>query len=103
QEAAKGIDYLNQPDHRLGDSTKSVIQHRDIKPQNILLMGGGIKISDFGLMRILKNTVTEHTGNLTVAYAAPEFFMGHTSRSSDQYSLAVTYCQLRGGRLPFAG
>src|SRR5207247_2372063 len=37
------------------------------------------------------------------AYAAPEFLSGHTSHQSDQYSLAVTYCQLRGGRLPFAG
>jgi tetratricopeptide (TPR) repeat protein len=103
QEAAKGIDYLNRPDHRIGHSTRAAIQHRDIKPQNILLMGGGVKIGDFGLIRILKNTVTEHTGSLTLAYAAPEFLMGHTARSSDQYSLAVTYCQLRGGRLPFFG
>jgi serine/threonine protein kinase len=103
QEAAKGIDYLNRPDHRIGDSTKAAIQHRDIKPQNILLMGGGVKIGDFGLIRILKNTVTEHTGSLTLAYAAPEFLMGHTARSSDQYSFAVTYCYLRGGRLPFFG
>jgi hypothetical protein len=40
---------------------------------------------------------------MTMAYAAPEFFQGQTSNHSDQYSLAVTYCQLRGGRLPFAG
>jgi serine/threonine protein kinase len=101
--AAKGIDYLNQSDDDLGDSSKEAIQHRDIKPQNIFLMGGGVKIGDFGLLRILKNTVTDHTGSLTVSYAAPEFFMGHTSRSSDQYSFAVTYCHLRGGRLPFVG
>ena len=37
------------------------------------------------------------------AYAAPEFFRGQTSDQSDQYALAVTYCQLRGGRLPFEG
>src|SRR5262249_33890788 len=36
-------------------------------------------------------------------YAAPEFFEGRTSRHSDQYSLAITYCQLRGGQLPFTG
>src|SRR5262249_28826003 len=30
-------------------------------------------------------------------------FRGQTSGRSDQYSLAVTYCQLRGGRLPFTG
>jgi formylglycine-generating enzyme required for sulfatase activity len=103
QEAAKGIDYLNAQRHEFADQGQVAIQHRDIKPQNILLVGDGVKISDFGLMRILKNTTTEHTGSLTVAYAAPEFFDGQTSRSSDQYSLAVTYCHLRGGRLPFTG
>jgi WD40 repeat protein len=40
---------------------------------------------------------------MTALYAAPEFFQGKTSQHSDQYSLAVTYCQLRGGRLPFSG
>src|SRR4051794_28053345 len=33
---------------------------------------------------------------LTPAYAAPEFFSGQATRWSDQYCLAVTYCQLRG-------
>ena len=40
---------------------------------------------------------------MTPAYAAPEFFKKQTSSQSDQYSLAVTYCHLRGGRLPFTG
>src|SRR5262245_36322246 len=40
---------------------------------------------------------------MTPAYAAPEFFRGEVTRWSDQYSLAVSYCQLRGGRLPFRG
>ena len=66
-------------------------------------MGGSVKIGDFGLLRILKTTLTEHTGSLTLAYAAPEFLKGSTARTSDQYSLAVTYCHLRGGRLPFVG
>jgi len=41
--------------------------------------------------------------SLTLAYAAPECFDGTTSFRSDQYSLAVSYCYLRGGRLPFDG
>src|SRR5262249_50383621 len=40
---------------------------------------------------------------MSVAYAAPELFEGRTSRWSDQYSLAVSYCELRAGRLPFLG
>jgi tetratricopeptide (TPR) repeat protein/serine/threonine protein kinase len=102
-EAAKGIDYLNaqkpawEGEHSMG------VQHRDIKPQNILLVGNGVKVADFGLARLLEHTITGHTGSMTVAYAPPEFFRGQTSRQSDQYSLAVTYCELRGGRLPFVG
>ena len=66
-------------------------------------MGGGVKVADFGLARLLEHSVTGHTGSMTIAYAAPEFFRQETSDRSDQYSLAVTYCILRGGRLPFSG
>jgi serine/threonine protein kinase len=103
REAAKGIDYLNEPQHLIGGLERVRVQHRDIKPQNILLVGSGVKVADFGLARLLEHTVTGHTGALTLAYAAPEFFKGQTSSHSDQYCLAVTYCQLRGGRLPFEG
>lgn len=92
-QAADAIDYL----------VARRIQHRDIKPQNLLLIGSQLKVADFGLARLLTHSVTGHTGSMTVAYAAPEFFDGRTTRQSDQYSLAVAYCQLRGGRLPFEG
>jgi formylglycine-generating enzyme required for sulfatase activity len=93
REAAKGIDHLNGLD----------IQHRDIKPHNLLLVGGSVKVADFGLAKLLEHTITSITGAMTPAYAAPEFFGGRTSGWSDQYSLAVSYGQLRTGRLPFEG
>jgi serine/threonine-protein kinase len=93
RQAAEGIDHLHAQS----------VQHRDIKPQNLLLAGGQVKVADFGLARLLAHTATSHTGVFTLAYAAPEFFDGQTTRHSDQYSLGVTYCLLRGGRLPFAG
>ena len=62
-----------------------------------------MKVADLGLARILEHTQTSHTGSMTPAYAMPEFFKKQTSSQSDQYSLAVTYCHLRGGRLPFTG
>ncbi|MFO0964618.1 MAG: serine/threonine-protein kinase [Gemmataceae bacterium] len=94
RQAAEGIDFL----HKQG------MQHRDIKPSNLLLVGGGtLKVGDFGLVRHVAQTSTTHTGIMTASFAAPEFFDGRTTNQSDQYSLAVTYCQVRGGRLPFAG
>jgi formylglycine-generating enzyme required for sulfatase activity len=40
---------------------------------------------------------------MTPSYASPEACSDKVSRWSDQYSLAVTYCQLRGNQLPFDG
>src|SRR5262249_24703149 len=103
QETARVLDYLNKPRHFLGGTRPVGIQHGDVKPQNILLVGEGVKGGDLGLVRLVEASRVRHAGGLTPGYAAPEVLQGEVSRWSDQYALAVTYCQLRGGRLPFAG
>jgi formylglycine-generating enzyme required for sulfatase activity len=103
RDAAKGLDYLNEARHPSETGKPVGIQHKDVKPQNLLLVGDTVKVADFGLARLLEGPVTTASGHMTPAYAAPEFFNGQATRWSDQYCLAVTYCQLRGGRLPFEG
>jgi serine/threonine protein kinase len=93
RQAAQGIDHLNGRH----------VLHRDVKPQNLLLVGGGVKVADFGLAKLLEGAAASHSGGMTAEYAAPEFFQGKLSAGSDQYSLAATYCELRGGRTPFRG
>src|SRR5262249_54057675 len=102
--AARGIDSLNEPRHTVDGRPGMSVQHRDIKPANLLLVGGGVKVGDFGLAKLLEHTATTNTGGaMTVAYAPPEVIQGKVSRHSDQYALAGTYCHLRGGKLPFGG
>ena len=104
QQAARGLDFLNEPRHVLVEGGRAAgIQHGDVKPQNLLLVGSLCKVGDFGLLRRLEATVSQKTNSMTAAYAPPEVFEGHASAHSDQYSLAVSWCQLRGGRLPFEG
>jgi serine/threonine protein kinase len=99
---AKAIDYLNSPVHVLEDGDKKAVQHCDIKPQNIMLLGGEPKVCDFGLVRA-QSDVRKTAIAASLAYAPPEILIqGQQSAATDQYSLAVTYYELRTGELPFS-
>ena len=101
EEAAKGIDFLNRPCHDLGEGPVA-IQHCDIKPHNMLLTGGAVQICDFGLARVLEDVRQTRSVAGTPAYIAPESISGRRpSATTDQYSLAITYYEMRTGDLPF--
>jgi formylglycine-generating enzyme required for sulfatase activity len=102
-ELARAVDYLNEPNHRASDGKLVGVQHRDIKPHNIFLVGGSVRLADFGLAKILAATSVSHTGSMSPHYVAPEVAEGRVSQRSDQYALAVTYHHLRTGKLPFQG
>lgn len=99
EDAARAVDYLNQPVHDLGDHTGG-IQHCDLKPQNVLIVGGAAQVCDFGLARVLGDSrVTSAKGS--AAYMAPEMIADNKpSKTTDQYFLAISYVELRTGSVP---
>jgi serine/threonine protein kinase len=99
-QAAQGIDFLNSRHHMI-DGKRLGFQHADIKPSNILIFGETVKVADFGLAVPMSASRVQRTPWGTIPFAAAEVFHGALTDRSDQYSLAVTYCLLRGGRIPF--
>lgn len=76
------------------------LQHLDIKPHNVFLVGAHAKVGDFGLVAGLGGSATSQ-GGLTPLYAAPERLRGTWSRTTDQYSLAIVYQQMLTGQTPY--
>jgi hypothetical protein len=100
EDAARAIDFLNKKQHQ-SDHGLVAIQHCDIKPQNILIVGGSAQVCDLGLARILDDA-RQTRAAFSAAYGAPECLTGSSpSQGTDQYSLAVSYVELRTGQLPF--
>lgn len=95
RDAADALDYMNE---------SFSLQHLDVKPENLLLVGGHVKVADFGLVKDLQHDATASLmGGLTPIYAAPEVFDDRPSMRSDQYSLAIVYQEMLTGNLPFPG
>lgn len=81
------------------------IVHRDIKPQNIMLLQDGtIKVMDFGIARFARSETRTMTDKAigSVHYIAPEQARGDvTDERADIYSVGVMLYEMLTGRLPF--
>jgi hypothetical protein len=95
RDAAEALDHMND---------KHKLQHLDVKPRNLFLIGDRVKVADFGLVKHLERlSASGLLGGVTPLYAAPETFNGKITERSDQYSLAVVYQELLTGHRPFVG
>lgn len=81
------------------------IVHRDIKPQNIMLLSNGrIKVTDFGIARLITSQTSTITDKAigSVHYIAPEQARGAvTDARADLYSVGVMLYEMLTGKLPF--
>lgn len=101
------IDIMSQICDGLAVAHDSYIVHRDIKPQNIMILDSGlIKITDFGIAMALNSTQLTQTNSVmgSVHYLPPEQASGKgATMQSDIYSMGIMMYELLTGTLPFRG
>ena len=103
----EALDYMIQLSDALYYAHQHGIVHRDVKPDNIYVMGDGtIKLGDFGIAQISnpeefkKDESTEIVGS--VHYLAPEITVGKPATpQSDIYAAGCTFYELITGHIPF--
>ncbi|MGE5291099.1 MAG: protein kinase domain-containing protein, partial [Micromonosporaceae bacterium] len=90
----------------LGAAHRAGLVHRDVKPENVLLTGSGVKVVDFGLARAVAEARQTKTGMVigTVAYLAPEQMSRATADArADVYAAGVMLFELVAGCQPYTG
>ena len=101
------VDIMQQVTDGMSAAHDSYIIHRDIKPQNIMILENGlIKITDFGIAMALNSTQLTQTNSVmgSVHYLPPEQASGKAATvQSDVYSMGILMYELLTGELPYRG
>ena len=100
-------DIMLQLTSAIAHAHESYIIHRDIKPQNVIILEDGrVKIMDFGIAAQLNSGELTQTNSVmgTVYYLPPEQANGAVATTkSDIYSLGILMYELVVGKVPFKG
>lgn len=81
--------------------SKNII-HRDIKPKNILLHEGTVKIADFGVAKMIDKYKQNITFEGTIAFMSPQMLKQENYTSlTDMWSLGVTLFYMIFKKLPY--
>ncbi len=103
----EAVDIVLQITDGLSVAHDSYIIHRDIKPQNIMILENGlVKITDFGIAMAINSTQLTQTNSVmgSVHYLPPEQASGKgATLQSDIYSIGILFYELLTGKLPFKG
>lgn len=101
------VDIMLQITDGMGVAHNSYIIHRDIKPQNIMILENGlVKITDFGIAMAMNATQLTQTNSVmgSVHYLPPEQANGKgATLQSDIYSMGILMFELLTGKLPYRG
>ena len=101
------IDIMLQITSAIACAHDSYIIHRDIKPQNVMILDDGVaKITDFGIAMAMKSAELTQTNTVmgSVHYLPPEQANGKGSTvKSDIYSLGIMMYEMLIGKVPFKG
>lgn len=105
-DASQAVDFSLQIARALSHAHGKGIVHRDIKPQNILVVENGvIKVADFGIANLQSEVPdVENEAIGSVHYISPEQARGlPVDGRSDIYSLGIVMYEMLSGKLPFDG
>lgn len=101
------IDIMSQLTDGLAQAHSAYIIHRDVKPQNIMILDNGmVKITDFGIAMSMNATQLTQTNSVmgSVHYLPPEQAGGKVATTkSDIYSAGILMYELLIGSVPFKG